>query len=75
MNQNKVQLFENRPIRTAWNEENEEWYFAIVDVIAVLTESQNPQTYWRVQKNRLKKEGNQTVTNCNALKMLVQLAL
>ena len=70
MNQDKVQLFEEQPIRTAWDEESEEWYFAIVDVIAVLTESDNPQTYWRVMKNRLKKEGNQTVTNCNALKLL-----
>ena len=70
MEQNKVQLFENQPIRTAWDEETEELYFAIVDVIAVLTESDNPQTYWRVMKNRLKKEGNQTVTNCNGLKML-----
>lgn len=70
MEQNKVQLFDNQPIRTAWDEENEEWYFAVVDVIAVLTESLDPQTYWRVMKNRLKKEGNQTVTNCNALKLL-----
>lgn len=66
---NKVQLFENQPIRTAWDEENEEWYFAIVDVIAVLTESPNPQTYWRVMKKRLKDEANESVTNCNALKM------
>lgn len=48
---NKIQLYENQPIRTAWDEDNEEWYFAIVDVIAVLTESPNPQTYWRVMKN------------------------
>lgn len=66
---NKVQLFENQPIRTAWDEENEEWYFAIVDVIAVLTESPNPQTYWRVMKKRLKDEANESVTNCNGLKM------
>lgn len=66
---NKIQLFENQPIRTAWDEENEEWYFAIVDVIAVLTESPNPQTYWRVMKKRLKDEANESVTNCNALKM------
>lgn len=70
MNQTKVQIYDNQPIRTAWDDENEEWYFAVVDVIAILTDSQNPQTYWRVLKNRLKKEGNQTVTNCNALKML-----
>jgi hypothetical protein len=65
----KIQLFENKRIRTAWDGEKEEWYFAIVDVIAVLTESPNPQTYWRVMKKRLKDEGNETVTNCNGLKM------
>lgn len=65
----KIQLFENKRIRTAWDEEKEEWYFSIVDVVAVLTDSPNPQTYWRVMKKRLKDEGNETVTNCNALKM------
>ena len=64
-----IQLFENQPIRTAWDEEKEEWYFSVVDVIRVLTDSPNPQTYWRVMKKRLKDEGNETVTNCNALKM------
>ena len=68
MDQSKIQLYDNQPIRTAWDEENEEWYFAIVDVVAVLTDSPNPQTYWRVMKKRLKDEGNETVTNCNALK-------
>lgn len=65
-----IQLFEDKKIRTAWDEEQEEWYFSIVDVIAVLTDSPNPQTYWRVMKKRLKDEGNETVTNCNALKMI-----
>ena len=65
----KIQLFEDKRIRTAWDEEKEEWYFSIVDVVAVLTDSPNPQTYWRVLKKRLKDEGNETVTNCNALKM------
>ena len=69
MNENKMQLFEDKRIRTAWNEEEQEWYFAIVDVVAVLTDSPNPQTYWRVMKKRMKDEGNETVTNCNALKM------
>ena len=69
MNNDKLQLFENKAIRTAWDEEKEEWYFSIVDVISVLTDSPNPQTYWRVMKKRLKDEGNETVTNCNALKM------
>ena len=65
----KIQLFEDKRIRTAWNEEKEEWYFSIADVVAVLTDSPNPQTYWRVLKKRLKDEGNETVTSCNALKM------
>ena len=69
MDNDKLQLFENKAIRTAWDEEEEEWYFSIVDVVAVLTDSPNPQTYWRVMKKRLKDEGNETVTNCNALKM------
>ena len=68
MNEN-LQIFEDQPIRTAWNETEEEWYFSIVDVVGVLTESSNPQTYWRVLKKRLKNEGNETVTNCNALKL------
>ena len=62
-------LFEDKKIRTIWDDEEEKWYFSIVDVVAVLTDSENPQTYWRVLKNRLKKEGNETVTNCNALKL------
>ena len=65
----KIQLFEDKKIRTVWDDELEEWYFSIVDVCEVLTESENPQVYWRVLKSRLKKEGNETVTNCNALKM------
>ena len=66
---NKIQLFENQPIRTAWNEELEEWYFFIIDVVAVLTESKDANAYWRKLKQRLIKEGNETVTNCHALKM------
>lgn len=65
----KIQLFEDKRIRAAWDEEKEEWYFSIVDVVAVLTDSPNPQTYWRVLKKRLKDEGNETVTSCNGLKM------
>ena len=64
-----IKLFEEKKVRTLWDEQNEKWYFAIVDVIAVLTESPNPQVYWRVMKKRLIDEGNQTVTNCNAFKM------
>ena len=62
-------LFEDRKIRTVWDDKEEKWYFSIVDVVGVLTDSENPQTYWRVLKNRLKNEGNETVTNCNALKL------
>ena len=69
MDNNQLQLFENKEIRTAWDEEREEWCFSVVDVVAVLTNSPNPQTYWRVMKKRLKDEGNETVTKCNALKM------
>ncbi|MCR4733789.1 MAG: phage antirepressor protein [Treponema sp.] len=64
-----TQSFDNSRIRTAWNEEQEEWYFSVVDVVGVLTESENPNNYWKVLKNRLKKEGSQLVTNCNQLKM------
>lgn len=64
-----IELFENKEIRTAWDNEKEEWYFAIVDVIAVLTESNDPAAYWRKLKQRLKIEGNETVTNCHGLKM------
>lgn len=67
--QQAIQLFEERKVRTIWDDEHEKWYFSIVDVVAVLTDSDNPQIYWRVLKNRLKKEGNQTVTNCHAFKM------
>lgn len=65
----EIKLYENKEIRSVWEEEKEEWYFSVVDVVAVLTESKDPQVYWRVLKKRLKDEGNETVTNCNALKM------
>ena len=65
----QIQLFEEKKVRTVWDDKEEKWYFSIVDVCAVLTESKDPQTYWRVLKNRLKKEGNETDTNCNGLKM------
>ena len=68
--ENKIKVFESKQVRTLWNETEEEWYFSVVDVVEVLTDSANPQTYWRVLKKRLKDEGNETVTNCNALKML-----
>ena len=64
-----IKLFEHKKIRSQWNAEEEKWYFSIVDIVAVLSDSLNPQVYWRVMKKRLKDEGNETVTNCNALKM------
>ncbi len=67
--QNEIKLFDGQQIRYLWDEAQEKYYFSIVDVIRVLTESDNPQTYWRVLKKRLRDEGNETVTNCNALKM------
>lgn len=69
VNKNSIKLFGGDKIRAIWNDEQEKWYFSVVDVVAVLTESPNPQTYWRVLKKRLKDEGNETVTNCNGLKM------
>ena len=70
MGQNdKIQLFEDKRIRTAWDEEKEEWFFSIVDVVGVLTDSPNPNNYWKVLKKRLKAEGNESVTNCNRLKL------
>ena len=66
---NSITLFEQKQVRSLWNEDEEKWYLSIVDVIAVLTDSPNPQVYWRVLKKRLKDEGNETVTNCNGLKM------
>lgn len=64
-----IKLFENKQLRSQWDAEQEKWFFSIVDVIETLTGSPNPQVYWRVLKKRLKAEGNETVTNCNALKM------
>ena len=72
MTNDRVQLFEERAIRTAWIEDEEEWYFSIVDVVGVLAESKDPTSYWRKLKQRLKEEGNETVTNCHALKMIAQ---
>lgn len=65
-----LQLFEQKQVRSLWNEEEEKWYFSIVDVIGILSESPNPNNYWKVLKNRLKKEGSQLVTDCNQLKMV-----
>lgn len=67
---NKIKVFENKKVRTAWNEETEDWYFSVIDVIEILTESENPRDYWKVLKHRLAKEGSEVVTNCNQLKLL-----
>ena len=70
--QNSIKVFEEKKVRTLWDSETEEWYFSVVDVVAVLTDSdyQTARNYWKVLKNRLKKEGNETVTNCNRLKLI-----
>ena len=65
-----IKLFEQKQIRSSWDEDDERWYFSIVDVVGVLSESIDPQAYWRKLKQRLKEEGNETVTNCHGLKML-----
>lgn len=67
--QNEIKVFEDKQVRSVWDAEQEKWYISIVDVISVLTESVDPAAYWRKLKQRLKEEGNETVTNCNALKM------
>ena len=66
---NKIKVFENKKVRTAWNEETEDWYFSVIDVIEILTESENPRDYWKVLKHQLAKEGSEVVTNCNQLKL------
>ena len=68
--QSKIQLFDNGKIRSVWDSDEQKWYFSVVDVIAVLTDSIDSAAYWRKLKQRLKEEGNETVTNCHALKLL-----
>lgn len=67
-----IKLFEERKVRTVWDDETEEWYFSIIDVIGVLTDSVDPRKYWNKLKQRLKEEGNETVTNCHQLKMVAE---
>jgi BRO family, N-terminal domain len=64
-----IKLFEHKSIRSAWNDEEEKWYFSVIDIISVLTDSPDARNYWKVLKHRLKKEGNESVTNCNQLKL------
>ena len=69
INNTQIKLFEEKQVRTLWDAEKEDWYFSVVDVVAVLTESKDPTAYWRKLKQRLREEGNETVTNCHGLKM------
>jgi hypothetical protein len=64
-----IKLFETKQVRSLWDQDKEAWFFSIVDVVSVLTDSPNPRTYWSVLKNRLKKEGSELATNCSQLKM------
>ncbi len=66
-----IKLFEEKKVRSIWDEEKEEWFFSVVDVVGVLTDSPNPRKYWSVLKTRLKQEGNETATNCSQLKLLM----
>ena len=66
---NQIQIFEEKKVRSVWDDAEEKWYFSIVDAVAVLTDSPDPRNYWKVLKHRLKKEGNQSVTDCNQLKL------
>ena len=71
----KIQLFENKKVRTAWDEEKQEWFFSIVDVCGILTDQpthERARNYWKVLKNRLKKEGSEVVTKCNRLKLIAE---
>ncbi len=67
--QEAIKLFDDKTVRTIWNQDHEKWYFSIVDVIQILTESPNPRKYWSVLKTRLKKEGSEMATNCSQLKI------
>ena len=67
---NEIRLFEQGKIRSVWDDEKQKWWFSIIDIIAVLTQSENPRHYWTVLKGRLKSEGNETLTNCERLKMI-----
>lgn len=71
--QNAIKIFEEKKVRTIWDSDKEEWYFSIVDVIAVLTDSPNPRKYWSVLKTRLKKEGSELATNSSQLKNVIAI--
>ncbi len=67
--QNAIKIFEEKKVRTIWDDQEEKWYFSMVDVVAILTDSPNPRKYWSVLKTRIKKEGSELTTNCSQLKM------
>lgn len=67
--ENKIKVFESKQVRTVWNAQEEQWYFSVVDVVSVLTDSPNPRKYWSVLKTRLKKEGSELTTDCSQLKL------
>lgn len=69
---NKIKLFQKQRVRAIWDENLEEWFFSVIDIVKILTESQDSPAYWRKLKQRLKEEGNETVTNCHALKMIAE---
>lgn len=72
---NNIKLFESKKIRSEWNEEEEKWYFSIIDIVEILTDQphyQGARNYWKVMKSRLLKEGNEPVTNCNRLKLVAE---
>ncbi len=71
-NSKKIKIFQGKKVRTHWDDEKEKWFFSIVDVVTILTESVDPFAYWRKLKQRLLEEGNETVTNCHTLKMVAQ---
>ena len=68
--ENKIQIFEKQRVRSVWDEENEKWWFSVVDIVGILAESENPRKYWSVLKTRLKQEGSELATNCSQLKLL-----
>ena len=68
----KIKLFQNQEVRLKWDDEIEEYYFSVVDVVGILSESKNPNNYWKVLKNRLVKEGSEVVTKCNRLKLIAE---
>jgi hypothetical protein len=70
--ENSIKVFEQKQVRTHWDSDQEKWYFSVVDIISVLTESVDPSAYWRKLKQRLREEGNETVTNCHVLKMIAE---